>query len=252
MYTINEDVVKGDSASKSYFGTGISEVELSHRAVMSKNNNSFLEYAYTNENGQTIIHTEWEVKTPLAFPQMTEKAQAYFTNLAKKWTENSKDGTVYTPEQIVEIVYKRDLENQKKRVIEVASKFVKIEELYGEFQSYLEFITHVSNKIGGEQLQTTKPNGDVVVRRSRPEKLRVKFTYDRNGYINTPLDVNQNEPWIELVGVVPAEETKIHINPSKDKMFRDTSNVNGSSAPKKANPLEDTSSSVDKKDDMPF
>lgn len=221
-YNITEEITS--APSKKHIDTGISEnLELSHRVETSLNGNAFLEFTYTNENGQSVKRTEWEVNPLPALNAMSSKQQQMITNLAEK----AKVSMEAAREMFTQI----NINAQMKRIINVAKHFVPENELKGQnFNSFKEFITFISNKIG------TKCNG---------VKLRVKFVYDRKGWVNTPEYVDDSNPWIERMDKVPtAEESKIIIKPS-DKMER--SQPSGSRAPKVENDLSDPDS-----DDLPF
>ena len=233
LYNINEEVTT--STSQTYINPGISEnIELSHRVATSPNGNAFIEYTYTNEAGQKVIRTEWEVNELPQFNDMTPGQQ----DMVSKRAEENKIST----EEARKLITEGSVKAQMKRIINVAKLFVPEDDLKGQsFKSYLDFITFVSNKIGTS---------------CKDVKLRVKFVYDRKGFVNTPEYVSGSNIWIERADKVAKEDSTIEVL-ATDKMQRDA--VNGSRAPRTENPLEDSPStttqldnSKTEKEDLPF
>lgn len=229
-YTVDETVVA--NSTQTYINAGIAdEVELTHRFAYSpEKNKPFLEYCYTNDLGQHVKRTEWEVGQPLPVSELTDKSIIYFENKAELFTKwdvekaqrDKRDAITYNVESAMQHQYEMDLESQKKRIAKVAEQFVDKAELVGKFQSFAEYAEHISRTIGDK---------------CKGVKLRVKFVYAYDGFVNTPQAVKASAPWIERVDQVPANLTQIKRLP-KDVFDRPANAGDGGSrAPKTSNPL---------------
>ena len=230
-YTITEDVITKEKSQK-WLDPGVhSDLELSeHKVDVSSKGNVFFAYTYENGAGQRTTRTEWEVDEIGPFDTLSAGLQ----NTIRKISEERK---ISIPEAIAAF---RDskVKAQMRRILYVAKVFVPEEELAGkEFSSFKDFVTFVSNAIGT---------------RNKGVTLRVKLTYDRKGWVNTPDYVRENTPWIERVDEATEEQSKIKIVDGLDKMVRPT--PSGSRAPKKDNPLEETTTQTmpQAQDDLPF
>lgn len=229
-YTITEDVITKEKSQK-WLDPGVhSDLNLvEHKVDTSSKGNVFFAYTYENGAGQRATRTEWEVDEIGPFDTLSAGLQDTIRKMAE-------ERNISIPEAIAAF---RDskVKAQMRRILYVAKVFVPEEELAGkQFASFKDFVTFVSNAIGTRNVGVT---------------LRVKLTYDRKGWVNTPDYVRENTPWIEKVDDVPEDNnSKIKIVEGLDKMVRPT--PNGSRAPKKENPLEDTPQVPQPSDDLPF
>ena len=231
-YTITADVVTKEKSQK-WLDPGVhSDIELvEHKVETSSKGNVFFAYTYENEAKQRATRTEWEVDEIGPFDTLSGGLQNVITKI-------SEERKITIPEAIV--AYRESkVKAQMRRILCVAKIYVSEEELTGkQFSSFKEFVTFVSNTIG------TKNKG---------VKLRLKLTFDRKGWVNTPDYVRENTPWIEKVDEVPEDKTRIKIVEGFDKIVRPT--PVGTKAPKKDNPLEDSpkdASALKFDKDLPF
>jgi len=201
----------------SYVGVGIHEVELSDIVLdESKNGKVFFAYYYTNSQGQRLSKTEWEVNLPDNFESLPE--------------ENKRR-------------YEAVIQQQMKRILKVAKQFVPEEDLKvdKDFETFKEFCQFVKSKIDGK---------------TKGVKLRIKATYDKNGWVTTPSYTYDSIEWIERVDKVPADKSQIQMIEGRDITVRPKL-TNGNSRTK--NPLLDSNTNskvtdipADKGDDLPF
>lgn len=214
-YTITQDVITKEVTQR-WIDPGVhSDIDLTHRVDVSTKGNIYFVYTYTNSAGQTVNRTEWEVDELGPYENLPEGTR----NTIDKMAEDRK---ISKPEAI-QLFRENKVKAQMRRIIYVAKLFVPEEELTGkQFDSFEAFVKYVDNAIG---------------KRNEGVKLRVKFTFDRKGWVNTPDYVRENTPWIERVDEVPEEKSKIKIVDGLDKIVRPA--PNGYRAPKKENPLEE-------------
>lgn len=203
MFEITETVLSKTKAQK-FMDVGVHEnVELTEIKVeISKNNTPYLAFTYTNELGQKAYKTEWETNTPKGktLESLTEEEREIYDDLCRK---------------------------QMRRVLYVAKQFVPDDQLYGKkFKDFMEFATFIKTKLSPE-IRTGV-------------KLRIKVAYDKGSWITTPNYVREvTNPWIERMDTIPAEKSKIKIDPASDKVYKDVASVVSS----KPNPLKDTEES---------
>lgn len=196
-----------------FIEAGIHEVKLTNvRVDVTQTGKNIFEYEYTNNKGQRGTKTEWEIGTPSYVAEMSPAAQ-------QEWKD-------------------KQVELQKARVLMVASKFVPIEKLTGKFNSFVEFVTHVKNV-----LETDSNYKEI--------SLRVKFTYDKDGFSTTPNYTYPN--WIERVDLVPSDKSEIEILP-KDRMEKSKRESNANT--RNGSPLLDDTSTNENpskgNNDLPF
>jgi len=192
----------------SYIGVGIHEVELSEIVLdVSKNNKTFFAFYYVNEQGQKLSKTEWEVNLP-------------------------EDMNSLTPDK--KRAFEAVIQQQMKRILKVAKLFVPEEELKidKDFNTFKEFCQFVKDKIGDKH---------------KGVKLRIKATYDKNGWVTTPSYTYDSIEWIERVDKVPAEKSRIQMIEGRDVTVRPK--LGNESRSK--NPLLDDSNTNSKVTDIP-
>jgi hypothetical protein len=231
MYKINTEVINKETSQK-WLDPGINEnLTLTHRAEMSKNNNAFLAFTYTNEKGQSITKTEWEVNDLGPVETLSPGLQGLLNNIAG-------ERGISVQQAAIDFINEKRMA-QMRRIINVAKLFVPEEELEGkEFNNYMDFITFISTTIG---------------ERCNGVQLRVKLVYDNKGYVNTPDYVRTNTPWVERMDQVSEADSKMEIVAGLDRVVRQQ--PNGVTPPKKDNPLEGSSEEAAPavtKEDMPF
>ena len=214
MYKITDEVLV--TKAPSYIGVGIHEVELTDIVLdESKNGKTFFAYYYTNDKGQRLSKTEWEVNLPDNFNSLPE---------AKK------------------DAYEAVMQQQMKRILKVAKLFVPEEEFKvdKDFKTFREFCQFVKNKIGDK---------------NKGVKLRIKATYDKNGWVTTPSYTYDSTEWIERIDKVPKEDSRIQMIEGRDITVRPKlTNNNRSTNPLLGN--SNTNSTVTdiptSKEDLPF
>jgi len=205
------------SKTPSYIGVGIHEIELSEVVLdVSKNGKTFFAYYYTNSKGQRLSKTEWEVNVPSDLTTITEEKRK---------------------------AYEAVIQQQMKRILKVAKLFVPEDELKvdKDFEDFKAFCTFVKDKLEGK---------------TKGVKLRIKATYDKNGWVTTPSYTYDSTEWIERVDKVDAADSQIQMIEGRDITIRPRMNNNSRSK----NPLledSDTDSKVtdiptSKNDDLPF
>ena len=231
-YTITADVITKEKSQK-WLDPGVhSDIELvEHKVETSSKGNVFFAYTYENDAAQRGTRTEWEVDEIGPFDTLNGNLQ----EVIRKMSEERK---ITLPEAIIAF-REAKVKAQMRRILCVAKIFVTEEELAGkEFASFKDFVTFVSTIIGT---------------RNKGVKLRVKFTFDRKGWVNTPDYVRANTPWIEKVEEVADDKSKIKIVDGLDKIVRPA--PAGTRAPKKDNPLEEPVADAPKlhfDKDLPF
>jgi len=228
MYKINSEVISKETSQK-WLDPGINQnLTLTHKAEVSQNGNAFIAFTYTNEHGQYVTRTEWEVNDLGPVDTLSANLQNLLSKIA------AEDGVTIDQAAIDFVNNKRRA--QMRRIINVAKLYVTEEELEGnEFNSYIEFIKFIVSLLGDK-------TNDVL--------LRVKLVYDRKGYVNTPDYVRSNTPWIERMDKVEETDSKIQIISELDTLTRPQ--PKGFTPPKKDNPLEASEPSPEKKEAMPF
>lgn len=228
-----------NKSTQSYIDPGISSgIEITEvKGEASPSGNAFFSYRYENEQGQYIVRTEWEVRELPPMSEWSPKMLAMMEEYIKN--KKGKNGLPLTIEEAPEHYVNAKRKAQVRRILEVATQFVDESELTGQtFESYLDFVKFVKEKIGA--------NYEGV-------KLRVKFTFDSRGYVNTPDYVRNNTPWIEREDKVPADKSKIIIVPGLDRLVSTPRGSRPNQSEK--NPLEDTTSKEVKTpvdEDAPF
>jgi len=229
MYEITSEIIDKDTTQK-WLDPGIhSDLELIEIKAEKSPTSTFLAYTYANTTGQKVTRTEWEVNSLPSLNEMSPKLKAVVENMA------TKEGI--SNEKASELFVTRKRNSQMQRILKVASLFVPEVELKGNsFKSYLEFITFVKSKIGDSH---------------KGVKLRMKLTYDREGYVNTPDYVRKNNPWIERMDAVSKADSVI-AESTMDTMVRPAKK--GTRPPKKESPLEESTPAPFEpaKDDTPF
>ena len=187
MYKITDSVLT--SKAPSYIGVGIHEVELSEVVLdTSKSGKTFFAYYYTNDQGQRLSKTEWEVNLPDKLENLPEDRRLAFEAV---------------------------IQQQMKRILKVAKLFVPEEELKvnKDFKTFREFCEFVKGKIDGK---------------TKGVKLRIKAIYDKNGWVTTPSYTYDSIEWIERVDKVPADKSRIQMIEGRDLTVRPKLNGNDS------------------------
>lgn len=187
------------SKAPAYIGAGIHEVELTDVVLgVSKNGKTFFAYYYTNKKGQRLSKTEWEVNLPDDFETKTEDQKTR---------------------------YEKAIQQQVERILKVAKLFIPKEDLKGGTyeKTFSGFCNFVKEKLGDTY---------------KGISLRVKATYDKNGWVTTPSYTYEGAEWIELVKDVAKENSRIEIIPNRDHMTRPTTPKREE---RKASPLLDAS-----------
>lgn len=203
MYEITSADI--NKSTQSYIDPGLSSgIEITEvKGEASPQGNAFMSYKYMNDAGQYIVRTEWEVRELPPMSEWSDKMTKMMTDYVKdKKNANGQPLTLAeAPKHFIESKRKA----QVRRILEVATLFVAEEELAGQsFETYLDFVKFVKEKIGNSY---------------EGVKLRVKFTYDSRGYVNTPDYVRKNTPWIEREDLVPEDKSKIKIIAGLDKLI---------------------------------
>lgn len=222
IFAISDKVIAANKAQR-YMDPGVHEnVEMTDvKFETTSNGNIYLAYYWKNEYGQEASKTEYEVKTTGNKPiaQLTEKEKETYVSLVQA---------------------------QMRRVVYVAKQFVPEDELKGkEFNSFKEFAQFIKSKL--------TPNTYTGV------KLRIKVTYDKNGWATVPSYVREvTNPWIERMDRVSSEKTIMAIDSTIDKTTR---TMPAQSSTNKPSPFATVDATVDKrnlspfgdtKDDLPF
>ena len=212
IFAISDKVIAVNKAQR-YMDPGVHEnVELVDvKFETTANGNIYLAYYWKNEYGQEVSKTEYEVKTTgnKPFAQLNEKEKETYLSL---------------------------VQSQMRRVLYVAKQFVPEEEFKGkEFNTFKEFAQFVKSKLA--------PNTYTGV------KLRIKVTYDKNGWVTVPSYVREvTNPWIERMDRVASDKTIMAIDSTIDKTTRTTAGQVPNSKP---SPFA-TDAIVDKRDLRPF
>lgn len=223
IFAISDKVISVNKAQR-YMDPGVHEnVELVDvKFETTSNGNIYLAYYWKNEYGQEASKTEYEVKTTGNKPlaQLTEKENETYLSL---------------------------VQSQMRRILYVAKQFVPEEEFKGkEFNNFKDFAQFIKMKLS--------PNTYTGV------KLRVKITYDKNGWATVPSYIREvTNPWIERMDRVASDVTKMAIDSTIDKTTRDST---GYTSNKAASPFAvdkrnldapfDTKPQAAAKDDLPF
>ena len=168
------------SNAPSYIGVGIHEVELVD-VVLDKSKSGKTFFAYYYAN---------EDGQRLSKTEWEVNLPANFDSLP----EEKKRG------------YDAVIEQQMKRILKVATLFVSEEEFKNKsFNNFSDFCGYVKQKLEGK---------------TKGIKLRIKATYDKNGWVTTPTYTYDSMPWIERVDKVPADKSKIQIIEGRDLVVR--------------------------------
>jgi len=201
----------------SYIGVGIHEVELTE-TVLDKSKNNKTFFAY------------------------------YYTNSAgqrlskTEWEVNLPENYESLPDKKKQ-GYEAVIDLQMKRILKVAKLFVPEEEFKDKsFSGFSEFCSFIKTKLEGK---------------TKGIKLRIKATYDKNGWVTTPSYIYDSTEWIERKDKVADADTRIQMIDGRDVLIRPKQD-NGYQRTK--NPLLETSNTyptvtdipVDKTEDLPF
>jgi len=195
----------------SYIGVGIHEVELSE-IVLDKSKNNKIFFAYYYTNSDGQKLSKTEWEVNLP---------ANFDSLP----EEKKKG------------YDIVMEQQMKRILKVATLYVPEDEFKDKsFNTFSDFCGFVKQKIEGK---------------TKGVKLRIKATYDKNGWVTTPTYTYESMPWIERIDQVAKEDSKIQIIEGRDLVVRPKQ----ANEQREKNPLLDgnaNASATTTKSDLPF
>jgi len=168
------------SKAPSYIGVGIHKVELLE-PVLDKSKNGKTFFAY------------------------------YYTNstgqrLSKtEWEINLPDNYDSLPDEKKQR-YEAVIDQQMKRILKVAKLFVPEEEFKDKnFNSFSEFCSFVKTKLEGK---------------TKGIELRIKATYDKNGWVTTPSYTYDSTEWIERTDKVPDENSTIQMVDGRDTLIR--------------------------------
>jgi len=216
MYKITDSVLT--TKAPSYIGVGIHEVELSDIVLdTSKNNKTFFAFYYTNNSGQRLSKTEWEVNLPDNYESLPADSD-------------------------IKQKYEAVIQQQMKRILKVAKLYIPEEELKvdKDFKNFREFCQFVKDKLEGK---------------TKGVKLRIKAIYDKNGWVTTPSYTYASTEWIERVDQVSAEDSRIQMIEGRDLTIRPK--MTNSNQRTKNPLLEDSNTDskvtdLPKSDDLPF